>query len=325
MTGQRATAAPSVAILVPNMDRSDELNVSLPSFLGQDYPNYSVTVLDHSSRDGIAAAMDAHACVRLHQIDLPRPRYWSFSRARNAGLRYTESELVLFIDGDTTFRNAEHLSEAVEAYLQADADYEWWRRWRVKTGLSCVTPGQPVPMLDVVSRKVYCHTLGSLLLVERRALQALGGYNQLLADWGYEDTDMLARLELSGFGRIELDGFEKRDQPDAVRLSNMRVKDKELTWERNRRLSDAMIATYGVINPHPNRPGFSRWASHDGTRRGGTGGSAGPWTMPAGSNPAIARSMHRLRSRLQCEILDTRVDRFSPACSDATGGSESSA
>jgi glycosyltransferase involved in cell wall biosynthesis len=36
------------------MDRAEELRVSLPSLLNQDYPDYHVVIVDHSSHDGVS-------------------------------------------------------------------------------------------------------------------------------------------------------------------------------------------------------------------------------------------------------------------------------
>ena len=44
----------SVAIILRVMDRAEELRVSLPSLLNQDYPDHHVVIVDHSSHDGVS-------------------------------------------------------------------------------------------------------------------------------------------------------------------------------------------------------------------------------------------------------------------------------
>lgn len=48
-------------------------------------------------------------------------------------------------------------------------------------------------------------SLGGTVLVERAALEAIGGYDELFEGWGEEDVDLLRRLELVGVKRY---GFE---------------------------------------------------------------------------------------------------------------------
>src|SRR6266566_3592688 len=75
-------------------------------------------------------------------------------------------------------------------------------------------------------RRVYCECRchGLHLLVARAAFQSLGGLNEVLRDWGYEDTDLTTRLELSGYARLELDDLVERDHPDTLRVAFHREK-----------------------------------------------------------------------------------------------------
>ncbi len=56
---------PSVSIIVRVMDRADEVRVSLPSLLGQDYPDYRVVIVDHSSEDDLPQVLEEARNPRL--------------------------------------------------------------------------------------------------------------------------------------------------------------------------------------------------------------------------------------------------------------------
>ena len=273
------------------MDRTADLLRSLPNWLSQDYGSWSLTVVDYSSQDGLAGALpDRLAKVpgggSAHLVRLPRPEYWSHARAGNACLRYgLPSELVFVLSTDTEFADTSHLSRIVESFLAArDADGAWldkWRRDDMKYGPLKAAP--PLPAMALQHQRVYCHTFGGIYLAERAALCALGGYNEFLTDWGYEDTDLLMRLELCGFGRIVIEGMKLRETPARQRTAHLQDQDPDATWHRNRRLSDRFISTVGLVPPLPWYPGREQWVELDGVRYEG-------WRAPQQRLPLV-RSM----------------------------------
>jgi hypothetical protein len=168
---------PHVGMVVATMDRTADLRRSLPNWLSQDYGNWSLTVVDYSSKDGLATALPSGGNV--HLVTLPRPEYWSHARAGNACLRYgAPSNLVFVLSTDTEFADANHLSRVVTAFLEAkDADRAWLTRWRrddMQYGPLIAAP--PPPAMSLQYERVYCHTFGGIYLAERTALCAVGGY-----------------------------------------------------------------------------------------------------------------------------------------------------
>jgi hypothetical protein len=263
-------------MVVATMDRSTDLRRSLPNWLAQDYPNWSLTVLDYSSKDGIARALAGHSGPRLSLVTLPRLEYWSHARAGNGSLRYAPpSDLVFVLSTDTEFRDARHLSEIVAAYLEArHADGAWFARWRLdEMKFDPLAAPTPPPAMQLDYPRVYCHTFGGIVLVEREALLALGGYNEFLTGWGYEDTDLLTRLELCGFARIAIDGMTLHETTERKRTANLQTKDRDVTWTHNRLLSDRFISTVGLVPPLPWHPGREAWVEIDGVRHEG-------WSAP---------------------------------------------
>ncbi len=260
---------PRLAIVIPMMDRSDDLRSSLPNLLSQDYPQYEVYIIDHCSLDGLEAVLEQMEHPRLKLIRCPRPDYFSFSKGRNIGARYTFSDLLFFLNGDNQFRDTKHLSQIIDGFLnETKVDSQWYRSWRSTAGY------RPLEIDHGVSirtrfRRVYSHCLGSPLLVEREVFQKLGGYNEALQDWGYEDTDLIARLELAGFGRINISGMIQPEHPDDKRTINFREKDKRKSWKRNCKVSDTFIRQFGPILPNQIYPGRCEWIEIEGIRYNG--------------------------------------------------------
>jgi glycosyltransferase involved in cell wall biosynthesis len=278
---------PSVAVIIPLMDRSADLRFSLPRLLHQDFEHYTVCLVDNSSIDDFDRVLlecetlggtnpfgsptrhqgfHARRASRLVVIRRPRPDVFSFSISRNCGVRSSASDLLLFVNGDTVFDGPHTLGSIVDDFLcSPDVSGDWFAGWRVSCGYPAVTaPGHN--WIDSRFRRVFVHGGGSLLLVERQVLQQLGGYCELLEDWGYEDTDLVARLELAGFSRIEMRGVQDavQDNAEALRMQHFRVKDSNFTWMRNRVISDLIIDRYGAVCTSSGVPGDSEWVTIDG-------------------------------------------------------------
>lgn len=72
----------------------------------------------------------------------------------------------------------------------------------------------------------------------------------------------MARLELAGFGRIEMEMFVRFDHSEALRAANFRETDTQASWDRNRRRSDESIGKYGIPRS-PRFPGRCEWIEID--------------------------------------------------------------
>ena len=269
-------STPSVGIIIPIMDRANDLKTSLPSLLNQDYPNYSVNIIDSSSEDELDNVLSE---FRLKLIRSPRPEFFNRSQARNLGVRYTFSDLLFFLNADDEFENEHHLSTIVEMFLKgADIDYTWYQDWRKRARYSLLRIRQR-PVIKTAYRRVYCHCLGLPLLIDREVFQQLGGYNEAFVDWGFEDTDLLARLELAGFGRIEISGMIEREHSDELRTAYHREKNKIKSWTRNRKISDRFIRRIGPVLVNQTYPGRCQWLEIDGVRYDGAAARQQEWRM----------------------------------------------
>ncbi|MCI0719275.1 MAG: glycosyltransferase [Acidobacteria bacterium] len=271
---------PSVAIIVRVIDRADELRSSLSSLLNQDYPNYSVVIADHSSVDGLDSVLEAMKSPRLHVVRCPRPQYFNRSRAANTGVRYSFSDLLFFLDTGIRFRDERHLTGIVATFLASgEIDDHHYARWRQFAGLPAlgVKPTNP----ETSGRRVYCECEchGLHLLVERTIFQRIGGLNEALLDWGYEDTDITTRLELCGYGRIPIRELIEGNHDDESRVRFHREKAKERSWAKNRRISDGFIRTFGPVLRTQRTPGLCDWVEIDGVRYSGAEAPQQDWAM----------------------------------------------
>ena len=114
-----------------------------------------------------------------------------------------------------TFRDERHLSEIVAAFEASpeidDRHYERWRQGASYSVLDRSAGAERGP-----GRRVYCECEchGLHTLVGRQIFQRIGGLNEALLDWGYEDTDLTTRLELCGY---EQDAHPRAGREQALR------------------------------------------------------------------------------------------------------------
>ncbi len=244
---------PLVSIVIPVMDRWADLVRSLPSLSDQTYANYSVDVVALGG-DGIPIMV--HRSPRVRLLALPRPRYLSFSWVRNVGAQYSEGDLLLFMNADNEWVDSSSMERAIDLLLcRREAEPHWYRDWREMCGFRRVRCRTACPLAQY-SIGVYGHAHGSILLVERCAFMDVGGYDEMFSDWGFEDTDLLARLECAGLARVALPGVIQRGHGDDERLANFKVRDRNYTWHRNRLFSERSTRWCGCIHRPAGRPGI---------------------------------------------------------------------
>ncbi len=105
---------PEVAIIVPARDEAEVIGETLASLLAQDYPRFSVILVDDASRDATGAIARAIADPRLRVISgAPRPAGWSGKLwALAQGVAASAAPLLFFTDADIRHASG-HLSALV--------------------------------------------------------------------------------------------------------------------------------------------------------------------------------------------------------------------
>ena len=201
-----AGTLPSFGVVVATRDRPELLRGCLEALVRSVASPDEVTVVDSCSKGAETGELARGFGVRVLRAGRP-----GASMARNLGWRSVSSEVVAFVDDDV--RVAPGWAPALRRSFREHPDAGFLTgRLRLKTEERGV--GRPVAIFDEESAfEIHTGTVADLghganLAVRRTALEAVGGYDELLgpgARWhAAEDLDLLDRLLAGGVtGRYE--------------------------------------------------------------------------------------------------------------------------
>lgn len=162
----KGPVAPRLSIVVTCKGRLAQLRQSLPRMVAQ--PDCECVVVDYDCPEGTAAWVGAEypavKCVTV--ADAP---HFNIARARNLGARAANAEWLAFVDADVLLEAG--FAAAVGGLL---------RRGRYF---------RPRPLARETMGCVVCH---------RGDFHAMGGYDEVLENYGGEDVDLYFRIERSG-------------------------------------------------------------------------------------------------------------------------------
>lgn len=198
---------PEVAILVPVRNEKDHLSVCLSSLLSQDYPFFSVWVLDDESNDGSAEIVRKLASQnsRLHLLmGKPLPADWlgkSWACKQLVEAAPATAELLLFVDADT-WHAPNMLRLSVAALLAEKADMlSVLPKQVMKSAAELLTvpilPWSllshfPIWLMQKLHWPALAAAVGQHMLWRREAYQEIGGHSAVRSEVA-EDM-ALARL-----------------------------------------------------------------------------------------------------------------------------------
>jgi glycosyltransferase involved in cell wall biosynthesis len=177
---------PSISLCVACKGRLHHLRETLPRNLldNADYPNLELVVLDYNSTDGLGDWMERNLrsqmdAGRVSYFRSRHPRFFNISHAKNLALRLAGGDIIGIVDAD-------NFTGKGYAYYVADNVRE------DNCLVGCRMAGeefQPVDDEGCVGR----------FALRREAFYEIGGMNEELVGWGFEDIDFYSRLMAKGY------------------------------------------------------------------------------------------------------------------------------
>jgi glycosyltransferase involved in cell wall biosynthesis len=197
------SAAPglTVAIIIPVRNGEDTIEASVRSCLAQEEPAHDVVIIDDGSTDR-TAEIAAGLGARVVGLDASRGP----GGARNAGIRTTDADVLLFVDADVVAPPA--LTRQVRERLEADTSL---------TGIiGAYTPDTPAKGLITHYKNLQHHHVHRMNAgdvstfwcgcgaLRRKAFNEAGGFREARPEAVLEDVELGYRITENG-GRILLD------------------------------------------------------------------------------------------------------------------------
>jgi glycosyltransferase involved in cell wall biosynthesis len=171
----------TITVVIATRNRAALLDGALASLRAQaGAPALEIVVVDNGSTDGTTAIAKQHGAIALFEA---RPNR---ALARNAGIAAATGDIVLFVDDDVVlppYFVASHARAHDESVFP-----------HVVTGPIINVPAadvRPVPTFLNGSNAFFCTCNVS---VPRNALNAVGGFDPSFDKYGWEDTELGARL-----------------------------------------------------------------------------------------------------------------------------------
>ncbi|MFQ6105307.1 MAG: glycosyltransferase [Candidatus Glassbacteria bacterium] len=201
---------PPVTIIVVNYNGQDVIEETLDSIFSLQYPNFKVVVVDDGSEDlSLDIIRRNFKDVLIIEMGANTKRT---SLVRNAGLRASDTDLVMFLDNDIRLEK-NCLTRLVESWRELeDAVILTPRLMYAGEAERIYTDGQRIhytaqsiaPRRDSIvnnSHREPEHTGGGgIFLLDKRCVDEIGGFDEAYHfGWG-DDGEYFRRIFISGFG-----------------------------------------------------------------------------------------------------------------------------
>jgi chlorobactene glucosyltransferase len=211
------TAAPHVSIILPVRNEAANIDACLASLTAQDYPDYTIMVIDDGSTDSTPERLKAW-CKRDSHIQMQRverlPSGWAGkAHALHTGVPLTQGEWLLFTDADT--RHAPQTLRLMIGHAQGHQDD------LLSMSMNLMTlsgPAMPLlmPITEILlalrvtpseikdSASPRAFAFGQYILLRREAYLATGGYGAPgMRTSAVEDLALAEHIKHSG-GQVEI-------------------------------------------------------------------------------------------------------------------------
>jgi glycosyltransferase involved in cell wall biosynthesis len=186
-----------VDVVIPTFQNREELEACLGSLARQSIHGITAIVcVDGSTDDTLDFLSHGSIPLRLRVLEHRDRRNHGRAAARNLAMPHLAAKFVVLLDSDMQLEPdaiERHLdvlwrgpSVSVGAVLYANANQNLWARYQGTRGMNKAATGSRIRPLDFV-------TANTALLTED--LIAAGGFDETLAGYGGEDTELALRLD----------------------------------------------------------------------------------------------------------------------------------
>ncbi len=185
-----------VLLLITTYNRGDLLRKSFGSLAERTPPDRILVVDDGGDDDTEQVCKDFEGRLPIEYLFHNNPGTSLCSEARNVGLKATDAEIIITCEPEVAF-----ISDVIPLLMGLHEPMPWlvinagWVQWGAQNG------GIAEERLQWTA--TYC------ALYCKEWLMEIGGWDESFPmPWGWDDTDILTRLRMSGHGQINAPHIE---------------------------------------------------------------------------------------------------------------------
>ena len=177
--------SPLVSVIIPAYNASRFIRKTLDSVLAQSYQNIEVVVVDDGSIDDTARIVQS-ICNEDGRVLLYRQSNKGVAAARNLAIAKSRGQYLAPIDADDVWlpsKVGDQVKRALRSGPEVGLVYSWYVR--INEYGSYIGPGKPVNIEGFVHTALVFRNFvgnGSVPLIKKACLDAVGGYNSSLRD-----------------------------------------------------------------------------------------------------------------------------------------------
>lgn len=184
----RASASPTVSVVMPAFNRADVVGAAIRSVIDQTARSWELIVVDDGSDDGTAEEV-ARWVAEDSRIHLIRQTNAGVSAARNTGIRAARGTYVAFLDTDNTW-TPEFLRASLARLDGSGAPLSHTAVRIELDGGAVEYLGRPTTREQLLQGRNVVDL--NALVVSREVLESIGGFDTALRRW--VDYDLVLRL-----------------------------------------------------------------------------------------------------------------------------------
>jgi len=185
---------PSVSVIIPSYNCARYVCEAVDSVLAQTSPADEIIVVDDGSTDDTRARLEAY---RDRTVYIEQP-HSGVARARNRGIEDSSGTLIAFLDADDRWlpekleRQLEHLA----SHARADLIHTNFLHWNDRTGELTRSARNPQRASGRCYLEFFWYTrvMTSSILLTRRCLDRVGGFDEHIPGRYAEDIDLCLRI-----------------------------------------------------------------------------------------------------------------------------------
>ncbi len=190
------TSPNRLSIIIPTYNAADYIPETLESILSQTYTDYEIIVIDDGSTDATRDVLTPYM-DKIHYVYQDNT---GVSEARNHGLRLAKGELVIFMDADDYFIEADKLEKQIAVFdtnPNLDIVQTGWRMVDTEgTALFDMTPWNDMPGSVLKEWFMWCPVRLEAMMVRRECAEKVGGFDPKYRV--AQDLDWALKMILAG-------------------------------------------------------------------------------------------------------------------------------